>query len=323
MLKEKTLRAYTKKEIILSCGTIDSAKLLMLSGIGLPRVLKPLHIPVIHQLPVGENLQDHLTVYTFIQIPGASSDRRKFLDEIYQFLIHTKGAFTTHNVASLTGFINTKPYLNSSYPDIELHHFLFRRADYASLHIFLQGLHFKEEFRSQLRKILQNYDILVIATILAHPKSSGNIKLQSLSSQQPPIIQANYFGNKDDIETILRALKYVMELERTTAFIRKQAELIHVTINECDHYQFKSDKYWRCYITYFTGTMYHHVGTVKMGVENDAKTCVNPKLRLKGTKNLRVVDASIMPYVTSGNTNAPTIMIAEKAADLIKQEYKN
>ncbi|GBP15880.1 Glucose dehydrogenase, partial [Eumeta japonica] len=91
----------------------------MLSGVGPSEVLRPLQIPVIHHLPVGENLQDHVSVLIFFKIPGNNLDPKQFLDAIYQFLIHAQGPLTSHGTASLTGFINTQPHLNSSDPDVE------------------------------------------------------------------------------------------------------------------------------------------------------------------------------------------------------------
>ncbi|TMW51707.1 hypothetical protein DOY81_003199 [Sarcophaga bullata] len=162
---------------------------------------------------------------------------------------------------------------------------------------------------------------MVMLAVLAHPKSVGNIQLKSNSAQDPPLINADYLSAPEDVEVLLRTMKYFMKLEQTQAFREKQFEILHIPLEECDQHEFKSEEYWKCYFSYFSSTCFHHVGTVKMGNVNDKSACVDPRLKLKGTENLRVIDASVIPYVTSGNTNAPTAMIAEKASDLIKEDW--
>ncbi|XP_037814917.1 glucose dehydrogenase [FAD, quinone]-like [Lucilia sericata] len=321
--QQHKLKVEVKREAIISAGTIDSAKLLLLSGIGPAHKLEPLNIPVLKNLPIGDNLQDHVIIQLYLRIAGNPPEQKKLLDNIYQYLIHNKGPFTTQGTTSITGFVNTDLNSNSPYPDMQFHHFITRRGDNMALNIIFNGFKIKEEFRPTFRATVENYDLLTMFAILAHPKSVGDLTLKSSSSQEPPIINANYFSAEEDIEVLLRAMEYVMKLERTQAFQDKQAEIIHIPIEECDQFEFKSPQYWRCYFKYFSTTCYHPTGTVKMAPLNDNSACVDPRLKVKGVENLRVVDASVMPYVTSGNTNAPTIMIAEKASDMIKEDWSS
>ncbi|XP_075155817.1 glucose dehydrogenase [FAD, quinone]-like [Haematobia irritans] len=315
-------KVYVGKEVILSAGSIDSAKLLMLSGVGPQEVLKPLNIPIIHDLPVGENLQDHIVAIVYIRLPANDANPKTLLDNIYQYLIHQRGPLATLGSGPLTAFIQTNNTASQRYPDIEMHHLSFRRGNSLAMNLYLKCLGAKEEYKEFLLKQVEEHDIIGVHIIASHPKSRGNIRLKSSHHQEAPTINSGYFDRVEDLDVLLRGIDYLTRLESTLAFKEQKAEILHIPIKQCDKYQVKSPKYWHCYLEYFSSTCYHPVGTVKMGSEADVMACVNPSLKLKGVSNLRVVDASVMPLITSGNTNAPTIMIAEKASDIIKQHWE-
>ncbi|XP_067634957.1 glucose dehydrogenase [FAD, quinone]-like [Eurosta solidaginis] len=312
------------KELVLSAGAIETPKLLMLSGVGPAQHLNQLKIPLINDLHIGDNMQDHVYVMTFMKLnehKARAWTTLDSLDSIYNYLIHEKGPLSSHNTVSLTGFINTLK--KSAYPDIEYHHFIIRRGDFAGLNIFLTGLSINEQFRAQLLKALETSDILGVYNILLNPKSIGNIRLRSSEFIEPPIIRHNYLTEPEDEATLLRAIRFQERVLNTLAYESMNANFLLPTIDECDVYELRSDEYWSCYIKYFSTTLYHPVGTVKMAPEMDETSCVNPRLRLNDCNNVRVVDASIMPKIPSANTNAATIMIAEKAADFIREDWLN
>ncbi|XP_065364081.1 glucose dehydrogenase [FAD, quinone]-like [Calliphora vicina] len=315
------LKVEIKREVVISAGTVDSPKLLMLSGVGPEQKLKSLNIPVMKNLSIGENLQDHVMIQVYLRLPANPPDQKQLLDTIYQYLIHNRGPLTSHGTASLTGFINTNFSTNSTYPDMQFFHIITRRGDSNGLDILLNGFKVKDDLRPYFRENIENFDMMTIFSVLAHPKSVGDITLKSSTPQDPPIINANYLSAQEDVEVLLQGMAYLMKLEQTQAFREKQVEILQIPIKECDQFEFKTEPYWRCYFTYFSSTSYHPVGTVKMGPLDDNSACVDPRLKVKGVNNLRVVDASIMPYVPSANIYGPTIMIAEKAADLIKEDW--
>jgi choline dehydrogenase len=176
---------------------------------------------------------------------------------------------------------------------------------------------------------LWGYDLLedtsppgyIIYVALLHPKSRGSVCPDPVRGPlEPPFITPYYLSHPDDIETLLKGVRYVQKLVNTSAFNGIRGRL--VAQNAASPYPYDTDKFWRWYIQHSTLTLHHPVGTCKMGSLDDPSTVVDPQLRVKGVRNLRVADASVMPEIVSGNTNAPTIMIAEKAADLIKQAYR-
>ena len=319
--EEYKLKVEVTKEAIISAGSLNSPKILMLSGIGPEDHLQSFNIPVVKNLAIGQNLQDHVLINVYMRLPGTPLNETLVLDAIYEYLIHKTGPLASHGTTSLTGFINTNISQASEYPNVEMHHFIIRRGDMLGLETYLNGVHTRQDLRAYFKDIVNNYDMLGICVLIGHPKSRGNIQLKSESPLQPPIINGNYLSMESDIEVLLEAMKHLMRLEQTQAFKEKQVEIVHIPLAECDQHEFKSDEYWRCYLTYFSGACYHPAGTVKMGPEQDEQACVDSRLRVKGIDNLRVIDASIMPYITSSITNAPTIMIAEKGADLIKEDW--
>ncbi|XP_014090143.2 glucose dehydrogenase [FAD, quinone] isoform X1 [Bactrocera oleae] len=316
------MKVDVTKELVLSAGAIDSPKLLMLSGVGPAKHLADLNIPLIHDLPIGDNLQDHVHILTFLKLNENTANvwiKEDSLNSTFNYLIYRKGPLTAQGSASLTGFVNT--LTNSTYPDISIHHYFYRRGNLAGLHLFLNGPNFNDVFKSTLLKALETADILIMLNILSHPKSTGQIRLRSTDYKDPPKLTPNYFSEPEDMSTLLRAIRFQEQLLKTSAYKTMNATLLLPPIDECDVHKPQSDDYWHCYMKYFSTTTYHPSGTVKMAPETDGTSCVNPRLLLDGCGNVRVTDASIIPQIPSANINAATIMIAEKAVDFIREDW--
>lgn len=155
------------------------------------------------------------------------------------------------------------------------------------------------------------------------PKSRGRIKLKSKHPLVYPLIYSGYLTHPYDVDISVKGIKKTIEMMDTQAFKKIDAKLFDVPIPTCSHLTFGSDLYWECHTRHFTFTIYHYSGTCKMGAKSDPTAVVDPRLNVKGIKNLRVVDASIFPEIMAGHPNSPVYMIAEKAADMIKEDHLN
>lgn len=280
---------HANREVLICGGAINSPQILMLSGIGPAAHLKAMGIEVALDLPgVGENLQDHVVAGAAYQVTKPISlNNAETIGSLLNYLLFKKGAYTS-TIAEAGGFIKTQSDLPA--PDIQYH--------FAP--VFFKAHGFEK---------VPGHGFTIGPTLL-HPRSRGSILLHSSDPTAYPAIHANYLSEEEDVRSLLAGMKLAHELAHTQAF----ASLLGP---EIEPYTWKrSDAEIVEMIRQSAETIYHPAGTCKMG--NDTMAVVDAQLRVRGIEGLRVVDASIMPTVVGGNTNAPTIMIAEKAADMIK-----
>ena len=300
------------REVILSAGSVNSPQILMLSGIGPEKHLKSLDIPVVSDLPVGENLQDHLSLWIASEINTTDSfslHPLSVLSELVKYFLFRRGAVSSPGL-EVTSFINTDKG-EEKYPDIQIHmsSALLQRTRMKLDYDLTQGL-FPET---------SVYGVMFHPIIL-HPKSRGSITLKSSNPLDYPAMDPRYLTAREDVDTMIRGVRLIERLIQTHAFSRIGTDFKYTKMAACSEHEFRSDAYWECFIRYNAVTVYHPTSTCKMGSSDDPSTVVDHELRVKGVKELRVVDASVMPNIVSGNTNAPTIMIAEKAADMIRNK---
>ncbi|ETN58960.1 glucose dehydrogenase [Anopheles darlingi] len=322
---EQPLTVRARKEVIMSAGAINTPQLLMLSGIGRKEELQHFDISLRADLPVGRNLHDHVAIslfYKFNALNGTTVEDATFaqVDSLYEFTMRNRSrAVRFMGDLGVMAFYNT---VNATdpHPDVQVMNIgVPRGGGYGELLAY--NFEYSQPIVDSIRQANREAILLYSHIILLKPKSRGRLRLASANPRVHPLIDANYLAQEEDLRTLVRAVRTEQRLLKTNAFRMAGAELVQLNIPGCAHFQYDSDEYWECYVRYMTVTTYHPVGTAKMGHGEDPEAVVDARLRVKGVKGLRVIDASIMPEIVSGNTNAPTIMIAEMGADFIKQEY--
>ncbi|XP_015112867.1 glucose dehydrogenase [FAD, quinone] [Diachasma alloeum] len=318
----QTVRA--SREVILSAGTIDSAKLLMLSGIGPKQHLEDLGIKALKDLPVGYNLYEHIGFLglTFMVNQSVSLLQNQLVAPRYlmDYALRRSGPFSTPGGAEALAFIRTK-YAVDSRPDVEL---LFNGG---SLHsdnglAVRKGYGVSDEVYNAVFKPIEGKHAFSIWPITQNPRSYGRIFLKSKNPLDDPIIQPHFFEHPADVEIILEGVKHAISIVSTPPFQKYGARLHDIKIPGCQAFQFGSDDYWRCGIRHLPSMMNHEIGTAKMGPSTDASAVVDARLRVHGVQRLRVIDASVMPTMPVGHVNAGIFMIGEKGADMIKQDWE-
>ncbi|XP_070170483.1 glucose dehydrogenase [FAD, quinone]-like isoform X2 [Polyergus mexicanus] len=318
----RSIDVKASKEVILSAGSIGSPQLLMLSGIGPKQHLHEMGIPSVVDLAVGKNLQDHLrwTGMFWVFKNHSVTPPAYLLNEAYEYLIYNRGPLATSAAHDLHGFVNVHDS-SSKYPNIQFHHVHFQQGQEDKAFIMLTQFCANEEISREIARITREETVLFPVPVLLKPKSIGELRLRSKNPADPVRIFANYYSVEEDIETMLKSLDVVKKMMNTESFKRHRVKLHHLNIADCRDTEPDSEEYWKCNLRHMSFTTYHPVGTAKMGPQNDSTAVVSPRLKVHGIQGLRVIDASIMPTITSGNINAPTIMIGEKGADLIKEDW--
>uniref|UniRef100_A0A2S2Q5M4 Glucose dehydrogenase n=1 Tax=Sipha flava TaxID=143950 RepID=A0A2S2Q5M4_9HEMI len=324
----KKRRVISKKEVIVSAGTFNSAKLLMLSGIGPKEHLESLGIKTIRDLRVGDNLQEHPAFaglnFVINETISFVPDRvyRNFIGEMIK--ISQKKSWMMVLPPEGVGYVKTKYNTNAGdVPDIE---YIFLPCSIAgesglggSIGRRSMGIPdrlYYEMYNGSLAK-----DSWSIWPMLMYPESRGQVRLRSANPFDKPVINGNFFADPMDLNRIVEGIKMAIELSKTKAFQKYGSRLHQNPMPGCQHLEFGSDRYWECCVQTMTMQMHHQSGTCKMGPAWDRNAVVDPQLKVYGVNGLRVIDCSIMPTITGGHTVAPAYMIGEKGADLVKLSW--
>ena len=295
-VKGQSHEVFARAEVLLSAGAFGSPQLLMLSGIGPAEELERHNIPVEHDLPgVGKNLQDHIDYVqtfktsSFTDTFGVSLPLTlKMIKAFFQWIFKRRGKITS-TFAESGAFFKTSP--EAPAPDMQL---IFVPAvvdDHA------RNFHLSHGFSCHIT--------------LMRPESRGEVTLASADPAEAPVIDPQFFNDSRDMELMLKGAASMQSILESAPLTDIARDMLY-KVPAGDTQALEED------IRNRADTQYHPVGTCKMGPAGDDSAVVDHELRVRGIRRLRVIDASIMPTLVSGNTNAPTIMIAEKAADLIK-----
>ncbi|XP_052740828.1 glucose dehydrogenase [FAD, quinone]-like [Bicyclus anynana] len=309
--------AYAKKEVILSAGVVESPKLLMLSGIGPREHLQSLNIPVIKDLAVGENLQDHVSfngmVVAILNGTKVSDDQIMTHVRDYHEMSSKSGPLTGLGPIMSASFIKTEPHLCA--PDLQ----------YQANHVPNWREFLQDPITAEKVPIMPCafYDAVVPRIMNLVPKSRGRLLLNKDDPHGPPIIHSNYLGDDEDIIPLMKGIRFLLSLEKTEAFRKRGAYFVRENMPHCRQHEWGTDDYFLCLIRQYTSTTHHQVGSCKMGPWWDEKAVLDSELRVYGVNKLRVIDASMMPVVIRGNTNAPSIMIGEKGVDAVIKFWQN
>lgn len=313
---------FAKKEVIISAGTVNTPVLLMMSGIGPKDLLKEKRLKLISNLPVGENLQDHvrIPIPVVIDTGAEQKDEVFWLEAAAQYIIDQSGPYSTNfDQPNINAFLSVPD--GKELPDVQVDHNYFVPNTTYVKKMCKEVMSFKDEICNQFAEFNSEKEMIIFFVSLCRPYSRGKIEVRGYNAMEHPKIFSKYFSDDRDMKTFIEGIKKVVEIINTPTFKAMNAELKRIKYENCDKFDLGSDDYWECMARTVTYNVYHPVGTAKMGQASDPGSVVDSRLKVYGVNNLRVADASIMPTIPSVNTNAAVMMIAERAADFIKEDH--
>ncbi|KAL0838463.1 hypothetical protein ABMA28_016595 [Loxostege sticticalis] len=329
-LFERKRKIYARKEVILSAGAIGTPQILMLSGIGPAEHLKEMNITVKADLPVGENMTDHLLPLVFVKVKDYSEIAENLnisgitsVKKLIQICNPISNCLT-----DVSAFMNSNCYdfenrqLRNDRAECEVATLQFIHAYIARFSIsldifaklFQRGTDLNDAVVNQLQALSWDYAFITVTPAILQPYSQGYVRLASTDPLATPAIFPNFLSDERDLEEMVRAITIIEHLMDTPPFKKQNASVVRLELPGCPDYSSDRVGYWRCYSRHMTHTVYHAVGTAALGRALDAR------LRVRGVRALRVADLSAAPRLPRANTAATAIAIGERAADFILED---
>lgn len=290
----RTFIATNRKEIILSAGAIGSPQILLLSGIGPEDHLKSLGIPVIKNLPVGQALQDH--PYANLVLSSNASTSNKTTETLVRELLEGKGSLTSSVTFNTLLWWKTSKEGQGDNPDMEV--LLYK-------------------------SLISDIPNPIAASVgLTHPRSKGSLRLKNTDPFEYPLINTNHLSNDEDIELLYKAVMTVLQLIETESFRRLNVTLVPIEFDTCNQSVPNSKEFWLCYLRRRTDSGGHLIGTCLTGT-SPKNGVIDKHLKVFGVRNLRVADASVIPFAFANHPTATCAVLAEKISDQIKIEHRS
>ncbi|XP_038113573.1 glucose dehydrogenase [FAD, quinone] isoform X2 [Culex quinquefasciatus] len=323
---KKVFKVKANREVILSAGAFESAKLLILSGVGPTNHLESLGIPIIQNLPVGEQLYEHPGTFGPVYLVKKPIDNFIQLDDNINLrniirYINGRGLFTTNSVESLM-YIKT-PVAESpdpGLPDVEIMQ-AFTSIDFDSGPGTATAFRLSNETYDGYFRPIRNVRSFMYLPLLLKPRTKGKLRLKSRNPFQHPRFEYQYFEDDRDLDALAYGIEEAIRVTSQPAFRELGVELYSRKVPGCEQLEFNTHEYWRCHVRVLTATFHHQVATCKMGPPTDPEAVVDARLRVYGVGRLRVVDIGIVPEPPAAHTAAVAYGIGEKAADMIREDF--
>lgn len=300
------------KEVILCAGAISTPQILMQSGIGPKKHLKEVGIDIVQDLEVGSTLYDNPTFFGINFGTNYTEPIKPLSDYVREFL-NGVGPLTLPGSNGGVGFYESSYTKGTGVPDIEL---MMIPAN-ATNPLSKKSFNLKKQTYEDLWKNINPAQSFILYIVTLHAQSSGTIRLKSKDFYQYPLINSKFLSDPEnrDINVLYEAIQLGLKLVDTKAFKAMDTKLQGGPLRVCKHLKYLSKAYWYCALRELSVNLYHPVGSCPMG------TVVDSKLKVFGIDNLRIADASVIPFALAGHPNAPTVMVGEQLGDLVKSSY--